>query len=47
MFENCEHDSLENTIWFADRVVNIPSSERVIKKDICKDVLKSREVGQN
>ena len=29
MFENCEHDSLENTIWFADRVVNIPSSVRV------------------
>ena len=28
MFENCEHDSLENTIWFADRVVNIPSSVR-------------------
>lgn len=26
MFENCEHDGLENTIWFADRVVNIPSS---------------------
>ena len=29
MFENCEHDSLENTIWFADRVVNIPSSVRL------------------
>ena len=28
MFEQCEHDSLENTIWFADRVVNIPSSAR-------------------
>jgi aminotransferase in exopolysaccharide biosynthesis len=28
MFENCEHDSLENTVWFADRVVNIPSSVR-------------------
>lgn len=28
MFENCEHDCLENTIWFADRVVNIPSSVR-------------------
>lgn len=28
MFENCEHDGLENTIWFADRVVNIPSSVR-------------------
>lgn len=26
MFENCENDGLENTIWFADRVVNIPSS---------------------
>lgn len=31
MFENCEHDSLENTIWFADRVVNIPSSVRLVK----------------
>ncbi len=29
MFEHCEHDSLANTIWFADRVVNIPSSARV------------------
>ncbi len=29
MFENCEHDSLENTLWFADRVVNIPSSVRL------------------
>lgn len=28
MFEHCQHDSLENTIWFADRVVNIPSSVR-------------------
>lgn len=31
MFENCQHDHLENTIWFADRVVNIPSSVRLIK----------------
>lgn len=29
MFEHCQHDCLENTIWFADRVVNIPSSVRV------------------
>lgn len=29
MFENCENDGLENTIWFADRVVNIPSSVRI------------------
>ena len=29
MFANCENDGLENTIWFADRVVNIPSSVRV------------------
>ena len=28
MFENCESDGLKNTIWFADRVVNIPSSVR-------------------
>lgn len=25
MFKNCETDGLENTYWFADRVVNIPS----------------------
>jgi perosamine synthetase len=29
IFENCESDSLKNTIWFADRVVNIPSSVRL------------------
>lgn len=28
MFEKCESDSLQNTIWLADRVVNIPSSVR-------------------
>lgn len=28
MFGNCENDGLKNTIWFADRVVNIPSSVR-------------------
>lgn len=28
MFEHCQHDELKNTIWFADRVVNIPSSVR-------------------
>lgn len=26
MFKDCETDGLENTVWFADRVVNIPSS---------------------
>lgn len=31
MFEKCENDGLKNTIWFADRVVNIPSSVRVKK----------------
>ena len=31
MFENCQHDGLKNTIWFADRVVNIPSSVRLVK----------------
>ena len=31
MFEKCEHDTLENTEWFADRVVNIPSSVRLVK----------------
>ena len=29
MFEHCENDGLINTIWFADRVVNIPSSVRL------------------
>ena len=29
MFEKCEHDNLTNTIWFADRVVNVPSSVRL------------------
>ena len=29
MFANCENDGLKNTIWFADRVVNIPSSVRI------------------
>jgi dTDP-4-amino-4,6-dideoxygalactose transaminase len=29
MFAGCQTDSLENSIWFADRVVNIPSSARV------------------
>lgn len=29
MFEHCETDGLKNTIWFADRVVNIPSSVRL------------------
>ena len=29
MFEKCENDGLKNTIYFADRVVNIPSSVRL------------------
>lgn len=29
MFKNCQSDGLKNTIWFADRVVNIPSSVRL------------------
>ncbi|MBQ7712110.1 MAG: LegC family aminotransferase [Bacteroidales bacterium] len=29
MFEKCETDGLVNTQWFADRVVNIPSSVRL------------------
>ncbi len=28
MFEKCENDGLKNSLWFADRVVNIPSSVR-------------------
>ncbi len=40
MFEHCQHDSLENTIWLADRVVNIPSSvrEREEKLYLCKPI---------
>ena len=30
MFEECENDGLKNTIYFADRVVNIPSSVRCL-----------------
>ena len=30
MFQNCMHDGLENTVYFADRVVNIPSSVRCL-----------------
>ena len=29
MFEHCQNDGLENSIWLADRVVNIPSSVRL------------------
>lgn len=29
MFKDCENDGLENTIWLADRVVNIPSSVKI------------------
>ena len=29
MFDKCENDGLKNTIWFADRVVNIPSSVKL------------------
>jgi len=28
MFKDCETDGLQNTVWFADRVVNLPSSIR-------------------
>lgn len=31
MFINCQHDGLENSIWLADRLVNIPSSVRIIQ----------------
>lgn len=30
MFEHCQNDGLQNTIYFADRVVNIPSSVRCV-----------------
>lgn len=29
MFKHCETDGLENTVWLADRIVNIPSSVRI------------------
>lgn len=29
MFKHCETDGLENTMWLADRIVNIPSSVRL------------------
>lgn len=29
MFKDCENDGLKNTVWFAERVVNIPSSVRL------------------
>lgn len=29
MFENCENDGLANSIWLADRIVNIPSSAKI------------------
>lgn len=29
MFRQCETDGLENTIWLADRIVNLPSSVRL------------------
>lgn len=28
MFKNCQHDGLQNSIWLADRLINIPSSVR-------------------
>lgn len=31
MFEKCQHDDLKNTVWFADRVVNIPSSVKIVE----------------
>ena len=37
MFENCENDGLKNTIYFADRVVNIPSSVR--PSDLSKGIM--------
>jgi len=26
MYRDCQTDGLENSVWFADRVVNLPSS---------------------
>ena len=31
MFDHCEHDGLKNTVWLADRIVNIPSSVRLVR----------------
>lgn len=33
MFGHCQHDNLENSIWLADRIVNIPSSVRLPLKN--------------
>ena len=30
MYQDCQHDGLENSFWLEDRVVNLPSSVRVI-----------------
>lgn len=32
MFKDCENDGLKNTVWFAERVVNIPSSVRIVEQ---------------
>lgn len=29
MFKNCQHDSLENSIWIEERLVNLPSSVKL------------------
>ena len=39
MFEHCENDGLKNTTWFADRVVNIPSSVRLENKTAGEGIL--------
>jgi perosamine synthetase len=26
MFQHCQHDGLENSLWLEERVVNLPSS---------------------
>jgi len=39
MFEYCENDGLKNTTWFADRVVNIPSSVRLENKTAGEGIL--------
>lgn len=36
MFESCQNDGLENSRWLADRLVNIPSSFRIIKNYVEK-----------
>ena len=47
MFENCENDGLRNTIWFTDRVVNIPSYHVFLKNIKMDGVDVNEELTEN